>query len=111
MIPATFTVFAENADLSKHIVRPKNHFIAFLDPNCPPETGWSPYWLKAPELGGDILVVPGFDGLEAKVRFESDMSILLSLIDYWLSDKRSLDLNQDGIVNLYDVEAFWSREG
>lgn len=106
ILPVTFEVFDSNFDCTRHIIRPKNVYIALVDPNCPPESGFNPYFVPFDEIGAQILIVPGYKDREIGVRLETNWSILFSLIDFWLSDNTALDLDKSGRVDMGDLSYY-----
>lgn len=91
-VPITWEVVASSQDRQRHIVH-SSLFVA-VDPN-----GFDPYWLDIP-AGPKFLVAPM--GHQVRVEFTDGLNTLGSLIQYWLGNSPSLDLNKDGIVNLKD---------
>jgi len=51
----------------------------------------------------DVWCVLVEQGQTINIQFEKDAATLLSFSEYWLSDNKNADINEDGIINLIDV--------
>jgi hypothetical protein len=100
-----------------------DRWTASQDPNDPAVQIYAPLWPDDPNLvdengvlfGGvdpnryvSVHCVPISDGENLTIEFNSDMAVRLVeyVAEYWLSENKNLDTNNDGVVNLKDWSVF-----
>lgn len=104
VFPVNLEVVASSTDCTRHIVRPRRLFVIVTDPNE------DPYYRPFDEIGYQLLVAPGQEGLSIEIRTETTLNRLIKIVECWLDQCSDIDLNGDNTINYVDLYAYCKQE-